>query len=585
VSEATRSPQWGSDVIAEMLRRLDVEYASLEPGSSFRGLHDSIVNYLGNTGPRLIMANHEEIAVAVAHGYAKVRGRAMAAIVHANVGLMHATMGVFSAYADRQPLLLLGGNGPMDATQRRPWIDWVHTTHGQGSFVRDITKWEHQPASVAALPEAMLRAWQTVHTPPAGPAYVVFDAVLQEQAVTADFALPDVARYPLPSAPAPDPAVVSEAARWLVGAESPVILLGRGVPTEAAWRDRIALAEALGAAVLPDVTAPTSFPTAHHLMQAESAQWGNPNAAIVLRAADVVLSLDHADVTGTLRAAGALGRARIIHVSLDRYALRSAVQDQQELVPADLPILALTDRTVAALLQEIPRAQRDLPRARGAARSRTEAHRRRHAELGSKAKADLDAAARGPLSVQRIALELRATLGGRARDAVLARKTITWPASAWPAERALADLGNDGSAGVGSGPGMAVGSALALRGSGRLPVAILGDGDTLSSVQAVWTAAHERIPLLVIVANNQTYRNDEVHQTRVARERGRPLENAWIGQRMTDPAIDYATVARGLGAEGIGPVDDAAMLPQALARGIATVDEGGVAVVDVRIAR
>jgi len=576
-------PEWGSDVIAAMLRRLKVEYAAVEPGSSFRGLHDSLVNFGGNETPRLVMANHEETAVAIAHGYAKVRRRAMAAIVHANVGLMHATMAVFSAFADRQPVLVLGGNGPMDSTLRRPWIDWVHTTLDQGSFVRDITKWQHQPASVAAFPEAILRAWQTAHLPPAGPAYVVFDSALQEQRVSADLTLPDVSRYPLPAAPAPDADLVREAASWLAGASSPAILLGRGVPTDTSWHDRIALAEALGAAVLPDVTSPSSFPSTHHLMQAESAQWGNVNAAAVLQAADVVLSLDHADVTGTLRAAGALGRARVIHVSLGAYALRSAVQDQQELVAAELPILADTDRTVAALLAEVRRAQRDGAGLRDAAEKRTASHRLRRVELEARWDTEREAAARGPLSVMRIAEELRAALGPRARDTVLARKTITWPASAWPRERPMADLGNDGSAGVGSGPGMAVGSALALRGSGRLAAAILGDGDTLSSIQALWTAAHERIPLLVVVANNQTYRNDEVHQTRVARERGRPIENAWIGQRMTDPAIDYAAVARGLGAEGIGPVTDPEALRPALARAIATVEEGGVAVVDARI--
>src|SRR5262249_43455984 len=174
-------PEWGSDVVAEMLRRLNVEYIALNPGASYRGLHDSLVNYNGNTRPGVILCNHEEVAVGIAHGYAKYTGRAMAAATHSNVGLMHATMAIFNAFEDRMPMLILGGNGPMDATKRRPWIEWVHTTHGQGELVRQFTKWEHQPASVAATPEAIIRAWQSAHLEPPGPAYVDLDAGLQEQ--------------------------------------------------------------------------------------------------------------------------------------------------------------------------------------------------------------------------------------------------------------------------------------------------------------------------------------------------------------------------------------------------------------------
>src|SRR5215207_2534515 len=181
VGDRAVAPEWGSDVVAEMLRRLDVEYVSLVPGSSYRGLHDSLVNFNGNQRPTMILCNHEEVAVALAHGYAKVRRRAMASIVHSNVGLMHATMAVFNAFEDHRPLLLLGGNGPMDATRRRPGLDWVHTTHGQGELVRQYTKWEHQPASVSALPDALLRAWQATHTAPEGPVYVDLDAGWQEQ--------------------------------------------------------------------------------------------------------------------------------------------------------------------------------------------------------------------------------------------------------------------------------------------------------------------------------------------------------------------------------------------------------------------
>src|SRR4051794_25115663 len=170
--------------------------------------------------------------VGIAHGYARLRGRAMAAAIHSNVGLMHATMAIFNAFEDRVPLLVLGGNGPMDATQRRPWIDWVHTTHGQGELVREYTKWEHQPASVAATPEALLRAWQVTHLEPPGPVYVDLDAGLQEQHLTQPVAMLDPSDFPQPAPPSAAPELVQQAAAWLVQADFPVILPGRVAQTQ-----------------------------------------------------------------------------------------------------------------------------------------------------------------------------------------------------------------------------------------------------------------------------------------------------------------------------------------------------------------
>ncbi|MDR7523659.1 MAG: thiamine pyrophosphate-binding protein, partial [Armatimonadota bacterium] len=142
-------PLYGSDLVVDVLRALGVEYAALNPGATFRGLHDSLVNYGGNRRPQIIQCCHEEIAVAVAHGYTKAAGRPMAAIVHDVVGLQHASMAIFNAWCDRVPLLVLGGTGPMAAEQRRPWIDWIHTALVQGQAVRDYVTWDDQPASLA----------------------------------------------------------------------------------------------------------------------------------------------------------------------------------------------------------------------------------------------------------------------------------------------------------------------------------------------------------------------------------------------------------------------------------------------------
>src|SRR3954447_22558669 len=246
------APAFGSDIIADTLRALDISYIALNPGASYRGLHDSLVNYLGNSAPQMLLCLHEESAVAIAHGYAKVTGRAMAAAVHSNVGLMHATMAIFNAWCDRMPVLLLGATGPVDAARRRPWIDWIHTASDQGALVRDYTKWDNQPASTPATLEALRRALQLAQTPPCAPTYVNLDAALQEAPLDALPAMPDPARYAPARDLTPDDATLDAVAVRLRAARTPVILMGRVARGDAAWAARVALAERLGARVITD---------------------------------------------------------------------------------------------------------------------------------------------------------------------------------------------------------------------------------------------------------------------------------------------------------------------------------------------
>jgi thiamine pyrophosphate-dependent acetolactate synthase large subunit-like protein len=584
-------PEWGSDVVAEMLRRLDVEYAALNPGASFRGIHDSLVNYNANQQPGVILCNHEEVAVAIAHGYAKVRGRAMAAIVHSNVGLMHATMGIFNAWVDRVPVLVLGATGPMDSTRRRPWIDWIHTSYAQGELVRDFSKWDHQPSSIAAIPEAMLRAWQVVHTEPRGPVYLCFDAGLQEQQLDAARppALPDLARYPLPEPVAPPPEAIAQAADWLVRAESPVLLAGS---VAEAWDDLVALAELLGAPVATDAKSPASFPASHPLCRPGARSRTGDDVTDVLREADVVLALERVDPTGTLRAAGlepplqggSQRWPRFVNCSMQPYAVRAWAADYEELPPADLAITANASRCVTALRHAVERRVRDDP----AAARRAEARLLHHRGVREQLETEWAELARRrhdeqPISITRLATELKAAFGERQGGVIVARAPNSWPPGIWAYDRPGSSLGGDGGAGLGSGPGIAVGAALGARGSGRPVVSVLGDGDTLMAPSALWTAAHHSLPVLVVVANNQSYFNDEEHQERVARVRSRPVENRWVGQRMDHPAVDFAGLARGLGVEGFGPVSKPDELGSQLAAAVRAVDDGRPALVDVRI--
>src|SRR6188474_3850752 len=203
---------FGSDVVADTLRALDIPYIALNPGASYRGLHDSLVNYLGNSAPQMLLCLHEEAAVAIAHGYAKVTDKPMAAAVHSNVGLMHASMAMFNAWCDRLPVIVLGATGPVDAAKRRPWIDWIHTARDQGALVRGYTKWDDQPASPIAAREAVLRANWIANTAPRGPTYVNLDAGMQESKLAEPVPPIDSKRFMPPVAGAAPAAAIKQAA-------------------------------------------------------------------------------------------------------------------------------------------------------------------------------------------------------------------------------------------------------------------------------------------------------------------------------------------------------------------------------------
>jgi thiamine pyrophosphate-dependent acetolactate synthase large subunit-like protein len=567
VPSGTNAAGFGSDVAAETLRALDIPYIALNPGASYRGLHDSLVNHLGNTRPRMLLCLHEESAIAIAHGYAKVTGRAMAAAVHSNVGLFHATMAIFNAWCDRMPVIVIGATGPVDAVKRRPWIDWIHTARDQGAIVRGYVKWDDQPSSPAAAREALLRAAWIAQTAPMGPVYVNLDAEMQEAPLEAPLPAIDAARF-MPAAPmAPPPAAIAQAASALRAASRPVILAGRVSRSPDAWDARVALAQALNARVVTDLKIGAAFPTDHPLHAgAPGVIAPVPEAAAAIRAADLILSLDWVDLAGTLRSVfGAEPpAARIIQVTLDHLVHNGWSMDHQGLPPVDVLLAAEPDAVVPALLAALgakvePRGDAARPAA----------------------PIPVPAGGNRAIAVDDLAAALRRTAGERA--VTLTHLPLSWNGGSWPFRHPLDYIGSEGGGGIGGGPGVSVGAALALRGSGRLPIAICGDGDFLMGVTALWTAAHYRVPLLIVVANNRSFFNDEVHQERVARMRARPVENKWIGQRIDDPDIDLAAMARAQGAIGFGPVTRAGELEAVFAEAISAVEDGRVAVVDVRV--
>ena len=562
VSAGSNAPGFGSDVVAETLRALDIPYIALNPGASYRGLHDSLVNFTGNARPQMLLCLHEEAAIAIAHGYAKVTGRAMATAVHSNVGLFHATMAIFNAWCDRMPIIILGATGPVDAPKRRPWIDWIHTARDQGAIVRGYTKWDDQPASPAAAREAVMRAAWIANTAPMGPTYVVLDAEMQEAKLAELLPPLDVKRFLPPVASAAPAELARKAAALLQSAKRPVILAGRVSRSLEAWNARVALAEAINARVVTDIKVGAAFPTDHPLhVGAPAFLLPTPDALQAIADADVLLSFDWVDLAGTLKSAqGPAPHATVIQISCDHHLHNGWSMDYQALPPVDLFLAADPDAVAQELAQKLGAAAK--PKL-------------------SPAPSKAPVAAEGALSVEHLAYALRHAVGDRTVS--LTHLPLSWNAAWWPFRHPLDYLGSDGGGGVGGGPGIAVGAALALKDSGKLPIAICGDGDFLMGVTALWTAAHYRIPLLMVIANNRSFFNDELHQERVARMRDRPVENRWIGQRISDPDIDLAALGRAQGAQAFGPVGNASDLVRIFSEAITAVENGAVALVDVRV--
>ena len=554
---------WGSDVPAQMLRRLGVEWIALTPGASFRGLHDSLVNHLGNEQPEMLLCLHEEHAVAIAHGFAKVTGQAMAVALHSNVGLMHGSMAIFNAWSDRAPMLIIGATGPVDASQRRPWIDWLHTTQDQGALIRHFIKWDDQPGSAVACIEAMARGWKITNTSPMAPVYVNLDAGWLEAPLEQDMVWPDLTRHAPVSSSRPDPCLVGQAAELLASARQPVILMGRGARDEAALNERVVLAERVGAVMVSDLKAGTMVPTDHPNHAGAPINKLSSTVRDVLRRSDVILSLGWIDLGGVLKQAFGEehSKAKVIHANDDMALHRGWGQEHFALPPVDIEFGcsgdALTGDLLAAL-QDVSKPAPQLP-----------------------APPKPAAAAGDSLTFRDIAKALKRETGDTpVTFPALAR---SWPHDLWPQHHPLDYLGKDGGGGIGSGPGLAVGAALALKGSGRIVVATLGDGDTLMGITALWTAAKYWLPVLFIIGNNRSYFNDELHQESVAERRGRNPANAWVGQRLDNPAPDIALMAKAQGVEASGPVKTPEELTQAMAAGVAALRSGKPYLIDVWI--
>ena len=394
----------------------------------------------------MLLCLHEEAAVAIAHGYAKVTGKAMAAAVHSNVGLLHATMAIFNAWCDRMPILILGATGPVDAMKRRPWIDWIHTAADQGALIRNFTKWDDQPASAGAARESVLRAYWMSNTAPCGPTYINLDAEVQEGKLPAPLPPIDAKRYMPPVVQGPSADLVKKAADILLDAKKPLILAGRMSRKVEDWKRRIELAEAIDARVATNLKIGAAFPTDHPLHIGYPATFATDDLINAVKDADVILSLDWVDLGGTFKAIGGVPSATVIQVSLDQNLHNGWSMDYEGLPAVDLFIPAETDATVAALLEAVS----------GKAKPK-KPHLVREHPLKAKPAPDSEMAAADMANV------LRHVVGDR--TTCLTHVSLSWHGEFWPFRHPLDYVGSDGGGGVGGGPGISVGAALALKGT------------------------------------------------------------------------------------------------------------------------
>ncbi len=571
----------GSDFMIDVIKSLGFEYVAANPGSTFRALHESLINYGGNQAPELLTCCHEESSVAMAHGYAKIEGRPIMVMAHGTVGLQHASMAIYNAYADRVPVYVVIGN-IADGPWRRSDVEWTHAVQDAAAMVRDYTKFDDSPISLTQFAESAVRAYKIATTPPMAPVVLVADAVLQEEPISQeDRHRLRVPKLSMTSPPAGDSGAVAEVARLLVGAENPLIVTGRSARTPNGLALLVELAELLEAPV-SDRRMRMNFPTRHPL-------YGAGNVAT----ADVILALEVPDLyssTHRLTPVNRMGMesqrvikagAKVVTISSLDLLTKSNYQDMGRYNEVDLAIAADAEATLPGLIDACKRLiTPDRRRIFDERRTSFAGNaRRRHDQALREAAWGWDAS---PISTARLSAELWNQVKGE--DWSLVSTDVfqsSWPTRLWDFAKHHQFIGGHGAYGIGYGAPAAVGAALANKKHGRLTINIQSDGDLNYAPGVLWTAVHHRIPLLTVMHNNRSYHQERMYVADMAARAERDVSRVGIGNDITSPNIDYATMARAYGMLGIGPIENPADLGPALKKAVEAVKRGEPALVDV----
>ncbi len=555
----------GSDFMVDVLKTLDLEYVAANPGSTFEGLHESLINYGDNKMPELLTCCHEESAVAMSHGYYKIEGKPMMALIHGTIGLQHASMAIYNAYADRVPIYMVVGDHA-DGAERASGVQSLHSAQDMGGLVRDFTKWDDQPYSLGHFAESAVRAYNIARTPPMGPTLITMNAELQLHPNTqTGLRIPKLSRT---SPPQGDSAAVAQAAQWLVNAESPMIMTERTARTPNGMKLMIELAETLQAPVSSSER--MDFPNRHPL-----AGTGGPGYE-----PDVILNLEVNDVSNTARAARARN-AKTISISSIDLSHKANIQEFGHYSEVDLDIGADGEATLPALIEQCKKLitpdRRRAMDARGA--KIAAAHKQIREQTIQLASVGWDAS---PVSLNRLCAELWPQIKDLDWSLVSWQGFISgWPGKLWNFDKHYQYIGGQGAGGMGYGAPAAVGAALANKKYGRFSVSIQTDGDLNYAPGVLWTAAHHRIPLLTIMHNNRGYHQEVMFIEQAASIRNRGADRAHIGTKLWDPDINYAKMAQAYGMEGFGPITDPMDLAPTFKRAIEIVRKGEPAMIDV----
>ena len=568
----------GSDFMLDVIKSLGIEYVTANPASSCRALHESIINYGGNKSPELLTCCHEESSVGMAHGYAKIEGKPILSMVHGTVGTQHASMAIYNAFCDRVPAIVILGN-ELDATARRSFVEWTHAAQDAAIIIRDYTKWDDAPGSLQHFAESLVRAYKIAMTPPMGPVALVANGKLQEEPIEeTNLHIPKLS---MTIPPQGDSGAIREAAKRLVNAQNPVIVAGRLARTPDGIPLLVELAETLQAPV-SDQRNRMNFPTRHPL-------YGVGDIAH----ADVILCLEVEDIYMLTHRISPLNRigmdapkrlikddAFLISISSLDLFQRSNYQDFARYNEVDMAIAGDGQATLPALIEACARLiTADRKRALEQRGSRlAEAHKRMEEEARQQAALGWDSS---PLTPARVSAELWAQIKNEdwslvGNDMFFSR----WPTRLWNFDKHYQFIGGSGGEGVGYGAPAAVGAALANKKYGRLTINIQNDGDLNYAPGVLWTAVHHNIPLLSVLHNNRGYHQEVMFVTTMASRANRDVTRAGIGTKLIEPNIDYATMAKGYGMQGIGPITDPNDIAPALKRALQIVKSGEPVLVD-----
>jgi acetolactate synthase I/II/III large subunit len=583
----TQGGKPGSDFMVDVIKTLDIKYLPANPAASYRGLHESLIDYGKNTMPEFLTCMHEESAVGMCHGYFKATGKPIMTLVHGVVGLQHATMAIYNAWCDRVPVLVIGGND-LDAAHRPPLVPTFHSAQDINAIVRDYTKWDDTPVSAGHFAQSFLRMYKIATTPPYGPVMMSLDGGLQNEPIRDRGEPLAIPKFFAAAPPQGDDAAVKEAARLLANAEHPVIVVDRAARTPDGVRLLVELAELLQAPVV-NQGGRMNFPNTHPLSR----------PANVIGQADVVIGMELSDFWGTVNGFWDNGDdgwghnfskikpgTKLISISSVDLLTKSNYQDFQRFQSIDISMPGDAEATLPSLIEAVKSAvsndRKDAMARRGDAVR--QAHAKGIADTKQAAAVAWDAS---PISTARLVMELYAQIKDFDWSLVsTSGNTSSWANRLWPMERHYQWLGSSGGYGVGYGAPASVGAALGNRDLGRFSVSIQSDGDIMYAPGVLWTAARHKIPLLAVMHNNRGYHQESMHVQRFANFRNRVANTgndlAPIGTSIMNPDIEYHELAKSMGWWAKGPITDPADLGAAIKEAAAVVKDGQPALVNVR---